>query len=445
MPAATQPHVFENGDRIYLVAPVTPVEIDDQRFSEFAASNAVLADLKAKAPNENLLWLQGNYVEADNANANGHEWTADELSIKSLTPMFCPVTVMHDPRTAVGLIADVALRTPEADKVPRSRIESVMAIWAHRFPEVAAEALHNYEAGTLMQSMECQAPYYSCGECGQTFHKLPEGAEAKNWCAHLNESANARRILGGVTFTGTGLIFGSRGARGAYSEANLEVAVKEEIVAAHQELHERTSKQSHTQRRVIPMDKMEIDRAEYDELKARPTKDALAKIEADRDKAQEELATAQKAVETAETAQKAAETKAEDLQKEKDAADETARAATLGSERLGKLGSAFKAALGENTTKRVEEQAKGLSDDDWEARLVELEELTSKKRDEGGATTTAADNNGGGGTVTTDETASARLGGGGGGGAPASEVKRASVIGGLAGKVGQKKKAAAAS
>lgn len=438
MPAAIQPHVFESGDRIYLVAPVTPIEIDDQRRDEFASSSPVLADLKQKAPNENLLWLQGNYVEADNANANGHEWTADELSIKSLTPMLCPVTVMHDPTQPVGVIADVALRTPQADQVPRARIESVMAIWAHRHPEIAAEIMHNYEAGTLMQSMECQAPFYSCGECGQTFHKLPNGAESANWCAHLSESANARRILGGVTFTGTGLIFGSRGAKGAYSEANLEIAVKEEIIAAHQELHERASKPGNTQRRVIPMDKMEIDRDEYVALSARPTKDELASVTDERDKLRDEKAEADRKAEAAEIAQKAAEKERDDLKTAKEAADETARQATLGGERMGKFGKAFKEALTDNISTRLAEQAKNLSDDDWEARVAELEELTGKKRDEGG-TSTASDN---GDQVTTEETASARLNGGGAGN-QASTAARSSVIGGLVGNVGGKKKAAA--
>jgi hypothetical protein len=34
--------------------------------------------------------------------------------------MLMPVTVMHDPRTAVGTIADVKLLTPEKDGVPRA-------------------------------------------------------------------------------------------------------------------------------------------------------------------------------------------------------------------------------------------------------------------------------------------------------------------------------------
>lgn len=190
------------------------------------------------------------------------------------------------------------------------------------------------------------------------------------------------------------------------------------------------------------MDKMEIDRDEYVALNARPTKDELAAAVDERDKLRDEKAEAVKSAEAAEIAQKAAEKQRDDLKAEKDAADETARAATLGSERLGKLGKVFTDALGENTAKRVGEQAKTLSDDDWEARVAELEELTGKKRDEGGQSTTATAAN----TVTTEETASARLGGGGGGGpaAPASEAARSTVIGGLAGKVGKKKAAASA-
>lgn len=421
----TQAHVFESGDRIYLVAPVSPFQPGETDIGEFAFAET----LKSQAPNENLLWLKGNYVEADRPNLNGHQWTEGELAIKSLTPMYCPVTVMHDPRTAVGLIADTRLLTPEKDQVPRARIETALAIWAHRFPEVAEEAMHNYANGTLMQSMECLSPFYSCAECGQTFHKLPEHAEEANWCSHLAESPNAGRILGGVTFTGTGLIFGSRGAKGAYTEANLETAIQEEIIAAHTELHKPSSKPIPRSRKNI----MDIDQAKYDELMGRPSKEELAAEKDRADKAETALETANKAVEAAEIAQKKAEKENDETKAAKEAAEETVRASEMASERLGKLGKDFKAALGENTTKRVEEQAKSLKDDEWESRLVELEELTSKKRDEGGEATAASTTATGDGNVTAEETASARLGtgGGGGSGAAPSTVARGTVVGGL--------------
>lgn len=430
MPAtATKAHIFESGDKVYLVSPVSPFAPGETDISEFAFAE----NLKRMAPNDNLLWLKGNYVEADRPNLNGHQWTEGELAIKSLTPMYCPVTVMHDPRTAVGLIADTRLLTPEKDGVPRARIETALALWAHRFPEVAAEAMHNYEAGQLMQSMECLSPYYSCAECGQTFHKLPDHGEEAQWCEHLSENRNAGRILGGVTFTGTGLIFGSRGAKGAYTEANLETAVKEEIVAAHSELHTTS-----TTAKPKPRSKniMDIDQAKYDELMARPSKEELAAANDRADKEKERADTAEKAIETAETAQKKAETERDEIKAEKETFEETARKAEMSGDRLGKLGKDFKAKLGEKTTERLTAQAKDLSDEEWEARLVELEELTEVKRDAGGesASATPATPTPGDGNVTAEETASARLstgGGAGGGGTAPSEVARSSVVGGL--------------
>jgi hypothetical protein len=69
--------------------------------------------------------------------------------------------------------------------VPRSKIDTALALWKHRFPDVVEEAMHNYERGSLMQSMECLAPNYDCATCGMGFTKLPGGAERAAWCDHL--------------------------------------------------------------------------------------------------------------------------------------------------------------------------------------------------------------------------------------------------------------------
>lgn len=440
MPTAqAQPHVFESGDKIYLVSPISPFAPAEREVEEFAFA----ANLKQQAPNENLLWLKGNYVEADKPNLNGHQWTAESLSIASLTPMFCPVTVMHEPTNAVGLIADAQLRTPKKDNVPRARIETALAIWAHRFPKIAEEAMHNYEAGMLMQSMECLSPYYSCAECGRTFHKLRDGAEQAQWCDHLSESPNASRILGGVTFTGTGLIFGSRGAEGAYTEAFLETAVREEIVAAHQELHQAPtgSRPKSRSRKNI----MDIDQAKYDELMARPSKEDLQAANDRAEQEKERADKAERAFEVEETAKKAVETERDELKSAKETAEETARKTEMASTRLGGLGKDFKAKLGEKTTEKLTAQAKDLSDEDWEARLVELEELTAVKRDAGGGSTEAASTSTapGDGNVTKEETASARVGAGGGApaGAAPTQTARSSVVSGLVKRSGVPAKA----
>lgn len=423
----TKAHVFESGDSIYLISPVTPFTPGESDIEHFAFAE----DLKKAAPNENLLWLKGNYVEADRPNANGHQWTEGELAIKSLTPMFCPVTVMHDARTAVGLIADSRLLLPSKDDVPRAKIETALAIWQHRFPEVAAEVMHNYEAGELMQSMECRSPYYDCAECGRTFHKLPDEAERDQWCEHLAESPNASRILRGVTFTGTGLIFGSRGSRGAYSEAHLETAIQEEIVAAHQELHQPSQTKPRRKKRNV----MDITDEKYAELVARPTKEDHASVVKERDEKSDELAQANKKAEDAEIAQKKAEKERDDIKAEKEAAEETTRKTEMASERLGKLGKDFRERLGETASKNLSEQAKDMSDEDWEARLSELESLTEVKRDAGGSGSEEASASGE--TVTTEETASAKLGGGGGGKAAPSKAARGSVVSGLVGRSGK--------
>jgi hypothetical protein len=432
-----KPQVFERGDKLYFVNPLTPFTPDQGTIKEFAFAE----QLKSKAPNEHLMWLRGQYVEADHPNANGQMWTEGELAIKQLTPMLMPVTVMHDERTAVGLIADLAMLTPEADKVPRSRIDTSLALWKHRFPEVCEEAQVNYEAGSLMQSMECLSPDYTCAECGKFFAKLPNGAERAGWCEHLAEADGfGARILGNVVFTGTGLIFGTRGARGANDQAHLEV-FQDEIAEHHEKAHRDSGHTARDNgngaRKVRNVETVEISKSEYDALQADKAK--LAEVESELSTAKSERDEAVTKVEEAEAATKKAEEAQEEAEKKVKTHEEQAQKAELASDRLGALGGAFKEKLGEFTRKRLDEQAKSLSDAEWDARLTELEEMSSVKRDakkdgesedEGGSEKD--------GEFSREEVASAGLGGGSGksGGSEPSSVQRSSVVAGLMGPNG---------
>lgn len=432
-----QPRIWEDGDHVYIVAPVSPFSPGNNEIEELAFAE----QLKKVAPNENLLWLRGQYVEADAPNLNNQQWTAGELAIKKLTPMFMPVTVMHDPRTAVGLIADVQLLTPSDSKVPRSRIDSTLAVWKHRFPEVAEECQANYEAGTLMQSMEALSPHYSCAECGKVFQKLPDGAERENWCAHLKgesgdmrrgeEGSVAARILGNVTFTGTGLIFGTRGAQGANREAHLEID-QQEIAAFHQDQHKVTSTRPRSRdRKVKNVETVEISKAEYDRLQADAAK--VDGLTAEVSEAKEAQADLESKVEQAEAAKVEAEGKLEAANKALDEAKEESRKAELADERLSGLGKDFKAKLGEFTSQRLAEQAKSLSDEEWDARLKELEEMSGVKRDasEGKGGDDAAGK--GEDEFSHREIASAGVGAGGSDdlSAEPSQAQRRSVVGSL--------------
>jgi hypothetical protein len=408
--------VYERGDKLYLVAPVTPLKPSDEEVAGFAFG----ADMTKRAPNPHIAWFRGHYVEADVPNGNGMMWTAKDLQIASMTPMLMPVTIMHDPRTAVGAIADLSLRTPDNDQVPRAKIDTALALWAHRFPDVVDEANHNHERGTLMQSMECLAPAYDCSVCGMGFIKLPRGAERANWCSHLKGEGDvtAARILRAVVFTGTGLIFGSRGATGADPSAHLET-FQEEVAEFHQRVHRDTAQP----RRARRMETVEIAKSEYDELRSRPERRELDEVVARAEKAEKD-------VETAEAGQKKAEGERDDLRKKVDQHEEQARQVRLRDERLDALGGGFLDALGDKTKERLRTQAGALDDADWTARLEELEELTGKKRDLGGKEGEGGEGNGGG-TFTAEEIARHQGGSGPSPNNAQTPGQRRSVVAGL--------------
>lgn len=403
VPVPTTQGFFEDGDRIYLQTPVQKFTPTEAQIEEFAFSSAV----KQKAPNENIVWFSGRYVEADRANRNGAQWSASELAIKSLTPMLMPVTVMHDPRTAVGTIADVKHLTPERDGIARSRVDTVLALWGHRFPEAVAEAEENAAAGTLMQSMECYSPWYECSVCHTIFHKLPGGAEQATWCEHLRASrpnggtadfiplgpkqdSNASRILGDVCFTGTGLIFGTRGAQGAYTEAHLDEWARE-IRSFHYAAHTATS--TPPPRSEQSMGLVQIEQSELDLLR-RERDDARSESAGHKkraDDAEAKVVELEPKLEQAEAAKTAAETKATEAEAKVTSLEEAANVATLKSTRWDALGNQFVGKLGEFTKGRLQEQAGTLSDEDWDNRLKELEETTAVKRDAKDDSTPAPD------------------------------------------------------
>jgi colicin import membrane protein len=331
------------------------------------------------------------------------------------------------------LIADTALKVPDADQVPRSRIETALALWGHRFPEVIEEAELNYKAGTLMQSMECRSATYSCAECGKSFPKLPEGAERANWCQHMKASdGNGARILGDVTFTGTGLIFGTRGAKGAYDEAHLDV-LQDEVA----EFHEKAQRDSRPRRKKTSMDTIDVSREEYAELQKRPTAEELATEKKRADDAETAKAEAEKKAEEFETEAKKEKARADEAEKKVTEAEEAKAKDELAKERLSKLGTGFKAKLGDFTRERFEDQARSLSDEEWEGRVKELEETAGVKRDEGGTEKPAA-KPGEGKEFSREETAAAHVGGGsngnnGNGEEPSPESRRG-VMSGLMGK-----------
>lgn len=366
-----RPHAFERGDKLYLTTPVTLARPSEQQISEYAFATAV----KAGAPNENIGWLSGKFVEAGKPNLNGAMWLNDELALKSLTPMLMPITVMHDPRTSVGVIADT--------KLSGSVIENALAVWTHRYPEVWAEAQHNVEQGSMAQSMECYAPWYTCSVCDQQYVKLPNGAEQSSWCAHLraNDSSRGWRTLRDVCFTGTGLIFGSRGGRPAYTEATLDY-LHDEIAEAHDKSHhDSTYRPRSTQR----MGLVQIEDTELAALR-KERDDAKLQVTTLSDEKRELTTKVEKAEADKVTAETAKTASDEEVKKLK--AD--AETASLKDKRIAALGAGFMAKLGDTSKTVLNDLAAKASDDEWDLALKEREEMAKVKRDAPAGTTTTA-------------------------------------------------------
>ena len=426
--------IFERPEAVYMVGPIAPLANIDGEEVAFAD------ELRRTAPNENLGWLRGHYVEADRPNRNGQVWGSDTLEIASLTPVLMPVTVMHQMNTAVGMIADAKLLTPDAHQVPRARIDTTLGVWKHRFAQVWDEIAANYEQGSLMQARECRPAYYDCLSCGQRDPKLPGNAERANWCSHLKSEevaagiTRAPRRLGNVTFTGTGLIYGSRGITGALDSAHLEV-FQDEVAEFHEQV-KRDSNRKPPRRK----NRMEIDDSRYAELVAAEQKaKALEPRVTDLEEIASTVPTLTREKEQAEAAKAQAEQERDAERRKREDLEELARAATLASERTSKLGDKFLGKLPDGIkTRLVDEQAKKLSDDEWTARLDELASLIGEQPDaktEGGSGDNGGSNGNGSGTFSRDEIASTGAGAGtgnGGTGAEPSAAKRRSVIGGLA-------------
>lgn len=181
----------------------------------------------------------------------------------------------------------------------------------------------------------------------------------------------------------------------------------------------------------------------------------LDTLRGERDTARTDLAAEVTKREEAERATVAAETAKSEAETAKKTADDALAAETeksakaeLKTKRLKGLGDGFKAKLGEFTTARLDEQAESLSDDEWDNKLKELEEVTAVKRD--------AKKDGGGSETETPEEKAAReaaeaaegnkdlapeelagllpgQGNGNGDGKAPTDRERSSVVGSLAG------------
>lgn len=195
---------------------------------------------------------------------------------------------------------------------------------------------------------------------------------------------------------------------------------------------------------------VQIEQSELDTLR-KERDDARADAQAEKERtaaAETAKAEAEQAAEAAEAAKVAAETAKTEAETALTAKNEELAKAELKETRIGALGSAFTAKIdGMPTVKaRLTEQAQSMSDEDWETRLKELEEVTAIKRDakKDGDNTPPADPAADPAAPTFGREELASIAGLSGDGQPAqtggvSAAERSSVVGSLASAFGPKK------
>jgi hypothetical protein len=151
--------------------------------------------------------LVGRYVEADNANSNGHIFDLKELEVAQKLIANTPLNMLHRPHYIVGhyIAAELVYPTDQAGEGQSNPyIEALSAFYRYYFPEEFDEVETAHKNGTLFYSMECVPKSVTCAAvCGQEF--AYDGRQSPTYCDHLNQPG-AKKRLNTPQFTGGAII-----------------------------------------------------------------------------------------------------------------------------------------------------------------------------------------------------------------------------------------------
>ena len=154
-----------------------------------------------------LRYLIGRYVEADNANSNGHIFDLKELEKAQHDIAHTPLNLLHRPNYIVGhyVAAELMFPTEQAGEgLSNPYVEALAVFYRYYYPAEFAMVESAHNNGTLYFSMECVPKTITCAAiCGQEF--AYDGRSSPTYCAHLNEPG-ARKRLNQPNFTGGALI-----------------------------------------------------------------------------------------------------------------------------------------------------------------------------------------------------------------------------------------------
>lgn len=190
--------------------------------------------------NPAIKYVLGKFVEADNANDNGHLFRGSELRDAQSAISYSPLNMLHRAHHVVGAFVATEMVYPVQDKVGRPNavaasfaagqasafdvrshntagltaagddllhpyVEALAAFWRYYFPDEYRAVEEAHAQGALYYSMECVPEQFECVEagCGKTFDYV--GRTSPDYCDHLN-AAGATKVCRTPHFTGGALI-----------------------------------------------------------------------------------------------------------------------------------------------------------------------------------------------------------------------------------------------
>lgn len=206
----------EIAGRVILTAPAKQLSVADELPRELATRWAE----QAATGNEHYLWLQGRYVEAEQANRNGAFWTTADLQFGEMSVKNGPINWIHDERLILGSITDNALIHPSQAEaagvldtpMPRPYMAAVGAVWKWINPERAQIIERANDIGKLYWSMECIGNEMACvtdGDrqgCGKSFDYVTAVTSPKDVCEHIAGRTSARRMVDPVFLGGAVIV-----------------------------------------------------------------------------------------------------------------------------------------------------------------------------------------------------------------------------------------------
>jgi hypothetical protein len=175
-------------------------------------------------------WVLGNYVEADNANDNGHIFPLEDLRAAQQTLVHKPLNMLHQSKYVVGSFiaaemivpdvpavtytstgsssatASIAIGSPNVNAavVPMTAagtlafhpvLEGLAAFWRHNFPEEYELVRRAQSEGAAFFSMEAVPKQLACVAegCGVVADYV--GRASDTYCEHMAAPSGKKRLI----------------------------------------------------------------------------------------------------------------------------------------------------------------------------------------------------------------------------------------------------------